>query len=102
MIPLLQFIDVVILNLIWWVVIISIIISWLVAFGIINTYNEFTRSVIQFLSAVTEPMYRPIRNYVPPVSGVDLAPLILLIFITFLQWVVIRGWLIPFFASQGA
>ena len=101
MVPLLQFIDIVILELIKWVVIIGVIVSWLVAFGIINTYNEFTRAVMQFLSAVTEPMLRPIRRWVPPVSGVDLSPLILIIFLIFLQWVVIRGWLIPFFSSQG-
>ena len=101
MVPLLQFIDIVIIDLIKWVIIISVIVSWLVAFGIINTHNEFTRAIMQFLHAVTEPMLRPIRNFVPPFSGVDLSPLILIIFLIFLQWVVIRGWLIPFFASQG-
>lgn len=101
MIPLLQFIDVVIIDLLKWVVIISIILSWLVAFGIINTYNAFANSVMEFLHTVTEPMLRPFRNLVPPVNGVDLAPLLLLVFFMFLQFVVIRGWLIPFFAQAS-
>jgi len=99
MIPLLQFIDVVIIDLIKWVVIISIVVSWLVAFGIINTYNDFSRTVIQFLETVTEPMLAPFRRLVPPINGIDLAPLLLILFLLFLQLVVIRGWLIPLFAS---
>ena len=98
MVPLLQFIDIVIIDLIKWVVIISVIVSWLVAFGIINTYNDFARTVLQFLHTVTEPMLRPFRAIVPAVNGVDLSPLLLILFLIFLQWVVIRGWLIPFFA----
>lgn len=97
MVPLLQFIDVVIIDLLKWVVIISVIISWLVAFGILNTYNNFTQTVMEFLHAVTEPMYRPFRSLVPPINGLDLSPLLLLLFFMFLQFVVIRGWLIPFF-----
>ena len=98
MVPLLQFIDLVILNLIWWFVIISVIISWLINFGIINTYNDFVRTVSEFLNAVTEPMLRPFRRLVSPINGIDISPLLLLLFIAFLQWVVIRGWLIPLFA----
>lgn len=98
MVPLLHFIDVVLLDLLKWVVIISVIISWLVAFGIINTYNDFARSVMQFLNAVTEPMLRPFRAIIPPINGVDLSPLLLILFIIFVQWVVIRGWLIPLFS----
>ena len=98
MVPLLQFIDIVIIDLIKWVVIISVIVSWLVAFGIINTYNDFARTVMQFLHTVTEPLLAPFRSVVPPVNGVDLSPLLLILFLIFLQWVVIRGWLIPLFA----
>ncbi len=101
MIPLLQFIDVVIIDLLKWVVIISVILSWLVAFGIVDAYNNFVQSVMQFLHTVTEPMYRPFRSLIPPINGVDLAPLLLLIFFMFLQFVVIRGWLIPFFHQSG-
>ena len=101
MVPLLHFIDVVIIDLLKWIVIISVILSWLVAFGIINTYNNFAQTVMQFLHAVTEPMYRPFRSLVPPLNGVDLAPLLLLLFFMFLQFVVIRGWLIPFFQQAS-
>lgn len=101
MIPLLQFIDVVIIDLIKWVVIISIVVSWLVSFGIINTYNDFANTVLQFLHTVTEPMLAPFRRFVPPINGIDLSPLLLLLFLMFLQLVVIRGWLIPLAAKTG-
>lgn len=77
------------LDLYWWVVVIAVVVSWLVAFGVLNTYNEFARSLIRALAALTEPVFRPIRRILPSLGGLDLSPLIVLIAIWFLQYVLV-------------
>lgn len=69
-----------------WVVIIAVVMSWLVAFGVINTHNPFARSVVRFLDAVTEPVFRQVRRVIPPIGGLDLSPLIVLILLQFLSY----------------
>jgi YggT family protein len=69
-----------------WVVIIAVVMSWLVAFGVINTFNPFARSVVRFLDAVTEPVFRQVRRVIPPIGGLDLSPLIVLILLQFLSY----------------
>jgi YggT family protein len=77
------------LDLYWWVVVIAVVVSWLVAFGVLNTYNHLARSVIRALDALTEPVFRQIRRVIPPIGGLDLSPLIVLIAIWFLQYVLV-------------
>ena len=61
------------------VVIAAVVVSWLVAFGVLNTYNQFARSLIRALDALTEPVFRQIRRIIPPLGGLDLSPLIVII-----------------------
>ncbi len=68
-----------------WVIIASVILSWLTAFGIINSYQPFVQAVGRFLYGMTEPVMRPIRNWLPAISGVDLSPLVVIFAIYFLQ-----------------
>jgi YggT family protein len=75
-----------ILNFYVWALIISAILSWLVAFNIINTNNRFVQTVGDFLYRITEPVLRPIRRIVPPVGGFDLSPLVLILIIYFIQY----------------
>ena len=77
-----------ILNIYWWIVIAAVIVSWLVSFGVLNTYNPFARSLLTALHALTEPVFRPIRRVIPPLGGLDFSPLIALLGVTFLQYVV--------------
>jgi YggT family protein len=77
------------LDLYWWVVVIAVVVSWLIAFGVLNTYNDLARSVIRALAALTEPVFRQIRRVIPPIGGLDLSPLIVLIAIWFLQYVLV-------------
>ena len=74
-----------ILNLYWWIIIIAVILSWLVGFGVINTYNPVARTVVRAIRALTEPVFAPIRRLLPPMGGLDLSPLIVLFIIFFLQ-----------------
>lgn len=78
------------LNLYVWILIASAIISWLVAFNVINVRNDFVRMVWDFLYRVTEPALRPIRNILPNLGGIDISPIILLLGIFFLQSVIAR------------
>jgi YggT family protein len=73
------------LNLVWWVFLIMIIMSWLISFNVINTRNQFVATVWRILNQVTEPILRPIRRIVPPVGGLDLSPIIVFVIIFFLQ-----------------
>ena len=78
----------VLLNLYWWVVIIAVIVSWLIAFNVINTYNNFVRSLLRALAALTEPVFRRIRKVVPPIGGLDLSPLILILALYFIRYAI--------------
>jgi len=77
------------LDLYWWVVVVAVIVSWLTAFGVLNVHNQFARSLMRALYALTEPVFRPIRAIVPPIGGLDLSPLIVLIAIWFVQYLLV-------------
>ncbi len=68
----------VVLNLYTWVVIAGAILSWLIAFGVVNIRNEVVRAIWNLFLALTEPFLRPIRNFLPNTGGVDISPIILL------------------------
>jgi YggT family protein len=70
-----------------WVIIIGAILSWLVAFNIINTTNQFVYTIIDFLHRVTEPALRPIRKIIPNFGGIDISPIALILGLIFLQMV---------------
>lgn len=72
-----------ILDIYWWLVIIQAVISWLIAFNIINTYSRPVAMVLDFLYRLTEPALRPIRQFVPSFGGLDISPVILLLIIWF-------------------
>lgn len=96
MIPLLDFIRMVI-TLYMWVIIISAILSWLIAFNVINRHNQFVYTVADSMQRLTEPALRPIRNALPDFGGLDISPVALILGLIFVRDVVIGGWLIPAF-----
>lgn len=69
----------VLLNVVWWVIIIQFVLSLLIAFNVINTSSPFIRSLHDGLDRLTEPMYRPIRRMLPATGGIDFAPMIVLV-----------------------
>ena len=79
----------VVLNLYTWVVIIGAILSWLIAFGVVNMRNEFVRTAWNLFLALTEPLLRPIRNVLPSTGGIDLSPIVLLLGIMLLERIII-------------
>lgn len=96
MIPLLDFIAMVI-TLYMWVLIISAILSWLIAFDVINRRNQVVYMIADSFYRITEPALRPIRRNIPDLGGIDISPVILILVLIFLRDVVIRGWLMPAF-----
>jgi len=75
-----------ILEIYKWIVIAAVIVSWLTAFNVINVHNNFVRAGLRILLALTEPVFRQVRRVIPPVSGLDLSPIIVFVVIWFLQY----------------
>jgi YggT family protein len=75
------------LDLYWWVIIVMAVMSWLLAFDVVNMRNNFVRSIWSGVNALTEPALRPIRRFVPPLGGMDISPIILLLVLSFIQQV---------------
>ena len=84
MFALFQTIDLV-LNIYTWILIASAVFSWLYAFNVINSSNQFVNSVGMVLYNVTEPALKPIRRLLPNLGGIDISPIILLVIIFFLR-----------------
>jgi len=74
-----------ILDIAQWIIIASVIFSWLYAFNVINSSNQFVGQIGSMLYSLTEPLYRPIRRFLPNLNGIDLSPLVVLVLIFFLQ-----------------
>jgi YggT family protein len=84
-----------VLEIYKWIVILAVIISWLTAFNVINIHNNFVRTTLRILMALTEPVFRQVRKVIPPISGLDLSPIVVFLGIWFLQysiqWLSFRG-----------
>jgi YggT family protein len=74
-----------VLRLYTFVIFAAVILSWLIAFNVVNRHNDVVRSAWNFVTALTEPLLRPIRGIIPNLGGIDISPLILLILIYFLS-----------------
>jgi YggT family protein len=73
-----------------WIVIASVVMSWLVNFQLINANNNFIVMLMEFLYKMTEPVLAKVRRFVPAVNGFDLSPVVLILFLWFLQAVISR------------
>lgn len=78
------------LSLYVWIIVIQVVISWLIAFEVINTRNPSAANLVRLLERATEPVFKPLRKYVPPIGGIDLTPLIVIVGIWVLQHIVAR------------
>jgi len=78
------------LDLYWWAIIISVVLSWLVAFNVINTRNRFVHMIGSALHAITEPALYRIRRFLPAMSGIDFSPIVLLLIVYFFQQFIVQ------------
>jgi len=77
------------LHIVTWIIIIQAVLSWLIAFNVINTHNDFVRQFLYALSRMTEPMYRPIRRIMPDFGALDFSPLVVLLLIQIVSGIII-------------
>ena len=91
--PFLWLIDTII-TLYIWILIASAILSWLIAFNVVNQRNPIVANLGEFLYRITEPALRPIRAFLPNLGGIDISPVILILLLLFLQriifWIYVR------------
>ena len=76
------------LNVIWWVIVIQAVLSWLIAFNVINTGNDIVRQIWYALGRITDPLYRPIRRVLPDFGALDLSPIVVLLAIAILNRII--------------
>jgi YggT family protein len=74
-----------VIQLYIWVVIIGAVLSWLIAFNVINTQNRFVYTVVDIIYRVTEPALAPLRRILPDLGGIDISPVVLLLLLYFVQ-----------------
>ncbi len=79
-----------VIDLFIWVVIIGAVLSWLVAFNVVNTRNRFVYMVGDFIHRLTEPLIRPIRSIIPNLGGIDLSPLVLILLLIFAKQILLN------------
>ena len=89
LVPLIQLVLAVI-NIYVWVLVASVVLSWLIAFGVMNTSNRFVYSVGDIIYRITEPALRPVRNILPNMGNVDLAPVVLILLLWFVESMLIQ------------
>ena len=79
----------VLLTVVWWIIVVQAVLSWLIAFNVINTSNDLVRNVWNALGTMTEPLYRPIRRILPDFGALDLSPMVVLLILYILMNIVI-------------
>ena len=75
-----------IVQLYIWIIVIAVVASWLLVFGVVNMRNDAVRSVVGMLNALTEPVFRRVRKIIPPIGGLDLSPLIVILALTLFEY----------------
>ena len=73
------------LDIFFWIIIAQVVLSWLIAFDVINVKNQQAKNLIGLIQKITDPVYRPLRKYIPPIAGIDITPIIIIIAINVLK-----------------
>lgn len=78
------------LEVYFWIIIIQVVLSWLIAFEVINIKNPQAANFVRMLEKATEPVYRPLRKYIPAIGGIDITPIIVIFAIYLLKDIIIN------------
>jgi YggT family protein len=71
------------------IIIVQVAVTWLVAFDVINAGNEQARNLMGLLAKATDPVYRPLKKYIPPIGGIDITPIVVIVLLTVIERIVI-------------
>jgi YggT family protein len=83
------------LDIFFWIIIIQVVLSWLIAFGVVNINNAQARKFVEIIYRITDPVYRPLRKIIPPIAGIDITPIIIIFAISILKNVVASVFILP-------
>ena len=78
------------LKAFYWVIIVQVILSWLIAFEVINVRNDKAQQVIALLNKITDPIFRPLRKIIPSIGGIDVTPIAVILALFVLQSVIVK------------
>lgn len=90
-----------VIGLIIFLVIVQAVLSWLVAFNVLNVRNRFVGQVVHGIDRITDPLLRPLRRIIPSLGGIDITPIVLILGLQFLQIVLNRTVWPPLIAALG-
>lgn len=68
-----------------WIIIIQVLISWLIIFDVINVNNAQAQNLIKLMKKLTDPVFKPLQKYIPPIGGIDITPIIVILGLSLLQ-----------------
>jgi len=83
------------LDIYFWIIILSVVVSWLIAFDVVNIRNQQAANLVRLLEKATEPVYRPLRKFIPPIGGIDITPIIVIFGIYLAKHIVITLFIAP-------
>lgn len=67
------------------IIVLQVVVSWLIVFDVINTNNEKAKNLISLLKKATDPVYKPVQKYIPPIGGIDVTPIVVIFGLMILQ-----------------
>lgn len=73
------------LDVFFWIIIAQVVLSWLLAFDVVNIKNQQARNLVTLIHKITDPVYKPLRRFIPAVAGIDLTPIIIIFSISLLK-----------------
>ena len=82
-----------ILNILFWIIIAQVVLSWLIAFDVINIRNAKAQNLIVLLNKVTDPIFKPLRKVIPAIGGIDITPIIVIFAISLLQKFIVSNFI---------
>ncbi len=68
-----------------WIIIIQVLVSWLIIFDVINVKNEQAQNLIRLMKKATDPVFKPLQKYIPPIGGIDITPIIVILLLSLIQ-----------------